>query len=74
MSEPSAFEFEIAIEKLKRHISPSTDQIPEEMITAGSSSTRSEIHKLINSVWNEEELPEERKESIILRAYVYEGR
>jgi hypothetical protein len=28
--EPSAFEFELAIEKLKSHISPVTDQIPAE--------------------------------------------
>jgi hypothetical protein len=38
------------------------------MITAGISSTRSEMHKLINSIWNEEGLPEEWKESITLRA------
>jgi len=34
--EPSAFEVEMAIEKLKRHKSPGTDQIPAELITAGS--------------------------------------
>jgi len=68
--EPSAFEVEMAIEYLKRHVSPGTDQVPEETITAGRSSTRSEIHKLINSIWNEEELSEEWKESIILRAYL----
>ena len=50
--DPSDFEFEMAIEKLKRHISPGIDLIP--VIESGSSSTRSVIHKLINSVWNEE--------------------
>jgi len=30
--ERSAFEFEIAIEKLKRHKSPGSDQIPAELI------------------------------------------
>ena len=33
--EPSAFEFEIATEKLIRHKSPGIDQIPEELIKAG---------------------------------------
>jgi hypothetical protein len=33
--EPSAFEVEMAIEKLKRHKSPGIDQIPAEFIKAG---------------------------------------
>ena len=32
MPEPSAFEFDMAIEKLKRHRSPDIDQIPLELI------------------------------------------
>jgi hypothetical protein len=48
--EPSAFEVEMTIEKLKRHISPDSDQIPAELIQAGGRTIRSEIHKLINSV------------------------
>ena len=52
----------MAIEKLKRHKSPGVDQIPAEMIKA----IRSEIHKLINSIWNKEELPEEWKGSNIV--------
>ena len=32
VSEPSAFEVEMAIEKLKGHKSPGTDQIPAELI------------------------------------------
>jgi len=35
MTEPSAFEFELAIEKLKSYKSPGIDQIPAEMIKAG---------------------------------------
>jgi hypothetical protein len=49
--EPSAFEIEMAIEKLKRHRSPGTDQIPAELIIAGDRKIRSEIHNLINSIW-----------------------
>jgi hypothetical protein len=30
---------------------------------------RSEIHKLINSIWNKEKLPEKQKESIIVIVY-----
>jgi hypothetical protein len=33
--EPSAFEVEMAIEKLKRHKSPGIDKIPAEFIKAG---------------------------------------
>ena len=32
--EPSTFEVEMAVEKLKRHKSPGTDQIPTELIKA----------------------------------------
>jgi len=66
--EPSVFEVEMAIEKL-RHKSPGTDKIRAEMIQAGGRSIRSEIHKLINSIWNKEELSEQWKESIILPIY-----
>jgi hypothetical protein len=46
--EPSAFEVEVAVEKLKRHKSPSIDQIPAEVIKVGGTTIRSVIHKLIN--------------------------
>jgi hypothetical protein len=57
--EPSNSEFEMAIEKLKRHKSPAIDQIPAELNKAGGRTIRSEIHKLINSIWNKEEFPEQ---------------
>ena len=63
------FEFELAIEKLKSHKSPSINQIPTELIKAGSRTFRHEIHKLIISISNKEELPEEWKESIIVPTY-----
>ena len=59
----------MAIEKLKCHKSPSIDQIPSELIKAGGSRICSEIHKLINSIWNQEELPEPWKESICVPMY-----
>ena len=67
--EPSAFEVELAIEKLKNCKSPGIDQIPAELIKAGGRTIFCEIHKLIISIWNEEELPDEWKESIILPIY-----
>jgi len=66
LSEPSAFEFELAIEKLKNHKSPGIDQIPAELILVGGRTIRCAIHKLTISIWNKEELPEEWKGSIIV--------
>jgi hypothetical protein len=66
VSEPSALEVELAIEKLKSHKSPGTDQIPAELIKAGGRTIRCAIHKLIIAIWNKKELAEEWKESIIL--------
>jgi hypothetical protein len=63
--EPSLVEVEIAIGKLKSYKSPGTDQIPAELIKAAGETLCSEIHKLICSVWNKEELPQQWKESII---------
>jgi hypothetical protein len=67
--ESSSSEVEIAIEKLKIYKSSSIDQIPAELIQAGGNTLRSEIHKLINCIWNKEELPEQWKESIIVHIY-----
>jgi hypothetical protein len=67
--EPSVSEVEFAIEKLKSHKSPGTDQIPAELIKAGARTIHCEIHKLIISIWNKEGLPEEWKESIIVPIY-----
>jgi hypothetical protein len=38
-------------------------------VKAGGRTIRSEIHKLINHIWNKEELPEQCKESIIVPIY-----
>ena len=57
--EPSAFEVELAIDKLKSHKSPGIDQIPAELIKKGGRKIRYQIHKLTASIWNKKELPEE---------------
>ena len=64
--EPSASEFELAIDKLESHKSPHIDQIPAELIKAGGRTICLEIHKLITSILKKEKLPEEWKESIIV--------
>ena len=66
---PSASDVELAIKKLKSHKSPGVDQIPAELIKAGGRTFLCEIHKLIISIWNKEELPEGRKELIIVPIY-----
>jgi len=63
--EPSAADVELAINELKSHKSPGIDQIPTELIKAGSRTICLEIHKIITSIWKKEKLPEEWKESVI---------
>jgi hypothetical protein len=63
---PSRFKFEITISKLRKYKSPCSDQIPAELIEAGGEILLFVIHKLINSVWNKEELPDQWKESVIV--------
>ena len=64
--QPSDFGVVMAIEKQKTDISPGIDQNPAELIKIGRRKIRYEIHKLVISIWNKEELPKEWKESVIL--------
>jgi hypothetical protein len=61
----SRLEVEIAIAKLKKYKLPGSSQIPAQLIQAGGKILLSAIHKLINSVWNKEELPDQWKKSIV---------
>jgi len=63
---PEPSDDELAIQKIRRQKSPSNSQIPSELIKSGYRTTHFEIHKLVNSIWNKEELPEEWKELIII--------
>ena len=56
--DPSTSEFELAIDKLKSHKSPGTDQIPAEFIKAGCRTNCLEIHKPIISISKKEKLSE----------------
>jgi hypothetical protein len=62
---PSHLEVEIAFAKLKKYKSSGSDEIPAELIQAERELLLSVFHKLFNSVWNKEELPDQWKESII---------
>jgi len=66
VTEPSASEFDLPIDKLKSHKSPGIDQIPADLIKAGGRTIYLEIHKLIISIWKKEKLSEEWKELIIV--------
>jgi hypothetical protein len=61
----SYLEVEIAIAKLKKYKSPGSVQILVELIQAGVRLVYVD-HKLINSIWNKEELPDQWTESLII--------
>jgi hypothetical protein len=56
---PSHVEVEIAIAKLKKYKYPGNDQILAELIQAEGETLVSVIHRLINSIWIEKELPDQ---------------
>jgi hypothetical protein len=69
----SFFVVEIAIQKLKEHKSPRTDQILAGPIQAGGNTLHSEIHKL-NPVSNNGKFPEQWKGYVIkLPVVIIEG-
>jgi hypothetical protein len=55
--------------KSQKHKSPGINQTPAEVIKADGREICSEIHQLINSMWNMEKLTEEWKKSIIEPSY-----
>jgi hypothetical protein len=66
---PSPLEAEIPIGQLKKYKSPESDQILVEVIQAGRNTLLSMIPKLINSIWNKEELTNQRKGSITVSVH-----
>jgi hypothetical protein len=63
--DPTPSAVEIVFAKLRKQKSPGRDQIPAEVIPARGETLRNEIHKLINSICNNEKLPGQWKESIV---------
>jgi hypothetical protein len=66
VSGSSRFEVEIAIAKLRKYGSLGNYQILSELNQVEGETLLSAIHKLINLVWRNEELPDQWKESIIV--------
>jgi hypothetical protein len=58
---PNPFDVEITISKFKNHKLPGRDKIPAELIQAGGETLWYDVHQLINSIWNKEELPDQWK-------------
>lgn len=65
IADPTLQEVEDEILKLKNFKAPGTDNIPGELFKHGGNALCMEMHELIMRIWNDEELPEEWKTSII---------
>jgi alkylated DNA repair dioxygenase AlkB len=67
--DPSPFEVEIATANLGRYKLQGNDHILTELNQTEGEELWSQIHKLLNSLWSKEELPDQWKESIIVLIY-----
>jgi hypothetical protein len=54
---------------VQRYKSPDVDEILAEFVQAGGNTLCCEIHRLISSIWNKEELPQWWKKSVIVPVY-----
>lgn len=54
-----------SVEKLESHEFLGINQIPSQLMEAGCETLHSEIHKLMDSIWSKEELPQQWKECVI---------
>jgi hypothetical protein len=66
---PSLHEVEITIINMKKYKSPGSDQSPAELIQEVGEILLSKNLKLIISIWDKEELPDQWKESITVAIY-----
>ena len=65
IEEPTLEETIIAIKNLKNNKSTGKDSIPTECIKKGGIILFEAIHQLIITIWREENIPDDWKESII---------
>jgi hypothetical protein len=56
---PGSLGVEIAIAKFKKYKSPNSDEISAELIQAGGEILLSAFHRLLNTIWNKKELPDQ---------------
>jgi hypothetical protein len=66
---PSPLKVQFAISKFKKYKLPGSGLIPAEPIQAGGEILLSQIHNLINYIWNKEELHDQKKESNTVPLY-----
>lgn len=57
----NAFEFDMAVKTLQIYRLLDIVQIPAQVIQSGNGPVNSELSNHFNSVWNKEELPQQRK-------------
>jgi Reverse transcriptase (RNA-dependent DNA polymerase) len=69
IEEPTIREVETEILKLRNFKAPGTDNLPGELFRNGGNALCMEMHELIKRIWNDEELPEEWKTSILCPIY-----
>jgi hypothetical protein len=67
--DPSPFDHDIVTAKLQKYKSPGSDKIRAQLIQAGGEILGPKIHKLINTIWNKEELLDQLKENIIVHVH-----
>jgi hypothetical protein len=67
--DPTHPEVEIAAAKLKTYRLPGSDQITTEPFQTRGEILQPDIHILINSIWDQDELPGQWKEFIIVPIY-----
>jgi hypothetical protein len=67
--ELSPSDVQTATENFKKYKLTSMDQIMAELIQVGSNTLHSDIHKLCNSIWSKEELPQQWNISISVPIY-----
>lgn len=69
VAEPTIQEVENEILKLKNFKAPGIDNIPGELFKNGGNALCMEMHELIKRIWNDEQLPEEWKTSVLCPIY-----
>jgi hypothetical protein len=67
--EPTYYEVNQSIEKLKIHKAAGSDNIPAELIKGSGAEVKTRIHKLIMKIWEEQTLLTELTEGIICPIY-----
>jgi hypothetical protein len=69
IAEPTLQEVNDEILRLKNFKAPGTDNIPGELFKHGGNALCMEMHELVTRIWNDEELPEEWRTSIMCPLY-----